>query len=131
MRPGYWYGNLVFPAILQDGRELYCHYSIPDRVPTKFTHAYFPGYAADEVIVKDGFRFARCADSYLALWCSEPLVLWNADAVVDADYRAYGIDTAWYVKVGSKTEDGSFDKFINDVLLSDITKSSVKKKLNV
>ena len=131
MRPGYWYGNLVFPAILQEGRELYCHYSIPDRVPTKFTHAYFPSYAADEIVVKDGFRFARCADSYLALWCSEPLVLWNADAVVDADYRAYGEDTSWYVKVGSKSEDGSFEEFVGSVMASDITKSAIKKKLGL
>ena len=131
MRPGYWYGNLVFPAILQEGRELYCHYSIPDRVPTKFTHAYFPGYAADEVIVKDGFRFARCADSYLALWCSEPLVLWERDAVTDADYRAYGDDTSWYTMVGSKTEDGSFESFIEAVLSKGITHDLVKNKLGL
>lgn len=131
MRPGYWYGNLVFPAILQEGRELYCHYSIPDRVPTKFTHAYFPTYAADEVVEKDGFKFARCGDSYLALWCSEPLVLWNKDAVVDADYRAYGDDTSWYVKVGSKSEDGSFERFIDGVISAKITHESVKKKLNL
>ena len=131
MRPGYWYGNLVFPALLQEGRELYCHYSIPDRVPTKFTHAYFPGYAADEVIVKDGFRFARCGDEYLALWCSEPLVLWEKDAVVNADYRAYGDDTSWYVKVGSKTEDGSFEKFVSSVTLKGMTHGFVKNKLEL
>jgi hypothetical protein len=131
IRPGYWYGNLVFPAILQEGRELYCHYSIPDRVPTKFTHAYFPSYAADEIIVKEGFRFARCADSYLALWCSEPLILWNADAVVDADYRAYGEDTSWYVKVGSKSEDGSFEGFIDSVLEKKLTNNAVKSKLGI
>ncbi len=131
MRPGYWYGNLVFPAILQEGRELYCHYSIPDRVPTKFTHAYFPSYAADEVVVKDGFRFARCGEGYLALWCSEPLVLWERDAVVDADYRAYGTDTAWYVKVGSRSEDGSFESFVESVLASGISFELVRAKLEV
>ena len=128
MRPGYWYGNLIFPAILQEDRELYCHYSIPDRVPTKFTHAYFPSYAADETAEKNGFRFARCGDSYLALWCSEPLVLWENDAVVDADLRAYGTDTAWYVKVGSKTEDGSFEKFVDTVISSGITSEYVKER---
>ena len=131
MRPGYWYGNLVFPAILQEGRELYCHYSIPDRVPTKFTHAYFPAYAADETVERDGFRFARCGDSYLALWCSEPLVLWENDALVDADLRAYGTDTAWYVRVGSVTEDGSFAEFVDATVKSGITSASVKNKLGV
>ena len=131
MRPGYWYGNLVFPAIMQEGRELYCHYSIPDRVPTKFTHAYFPTYAADEVVERDGFKFARCGDSYLALWCSGPLVLWEKDAVVDADLRAYGTDTSWYVKVGSKNEDGTFAQFVDATVKSGITAEFVKKKLSV
>ena len=100
-------------------------------MPTKFTHAYFPSYAADETLERGGFRFARCGDSYLALWCSEPLVLWNNDAVVDADYRAYGTDTAWYVKVGSADEDGSFENFVESVACSGITLDFVKNKLEL
>ena len=116
MRPGYWYGNLVFPSVKQEGRELWCHYDIPDSVPTKFTHAYFPEYAADEVRHEGGFRFARVGDGYLALWCSEPLTLWENDAVVGADLRAYGSHTDWYIRVGSATEDGDFDSFIKSTL---------------
>ena len=129
MRPGYWYGNLVFPAQKQIGNELFVHYDIPERVPTKFTHAYFPAYAADEVVEKAGFRFARVGDGYLALWCSEPLVLWEADAVVDADLRAYGDRMAWYVRVGSKNEDGSFDDFCNSCIASGITYDKVVNTL--
>ena len=121
MRPGYWFGNLIFPAIKQIGRELWCHYDIPDGVPTKFTHAYYPAYAADECLEKDGWRFARVGDSYLALWCSAELEMWCADAVAEADLRAYGDRMAWYVKVGSRGEDGSFDAFCNACLESDVS----------
>lgn len=121
MRPGYWYGNLVFPSLRQVGNELFCRYVIPDSVPTKFTHAYFPAYAADEVCQKDGFRFARVGEGYLALWCSEELKMNNADAVVDADLRAYSDDVCWYIRVGSKNDDGSFKDFVSSCLASGIS----------
>lgn len=129
MRPGYWYGNLVFPALKQVGNELFCRYIIPDRVPTKFTHAYFPAYAADELREINGFRFARVNDGYLALWCSEELELNNADAVVDADLRAYGDDVCWYIRVGSKSEDGSFDSFIEKCISAGISHAYICEKL--
>lgn len=129
MRPGYWYGNLVFPALLQEGRELFCRYQIPDRVPTKFTHAYFPSYAADELRGEDGFRFARVGEGYLALWCSRELELNNKDAVIDADLRAYGNDVSWYIRVGSKNDDGSFDNFVDSCLKAGISHAKISKKL--
>ena len=130
MRPGYWYGNLVFPALKQEGNELFCRYTIPDRVPTKFTHAYFPAYAAEEICEKNGFRFARVGDGYLALWCSTELEMNNADTVVDADLRAYGDDVCWYIRVGSKDHDGSFDSFIDSCLMSNISQEKICKKLS-
>ena len=114
MRPGYWFGNLVFPYVKQFGRELVCRYLIPDSVPTKFTHAYFPAPHADETREDGSFRFARVGESYLALWCSLPLEKYTEEALTDCELRAYGNDVIWYVKVGSMSEDGSFDKFISE-----------------
>ena len=129
MRPGYWYGNLVFPALKQEGGELYCRYIIPDNIPTKFTHAYYPAYAADELREAGGFRFARVNGGYLALWCSRPLTVHNTDAVNDFDLRAYGTDTCWYVRVGEKSEYGSFDSFVDSCLSMNISHDLVAKKL--
>jgi len=131
MRPGYWYGNLVFPALKQEGKELWCRYRIPDCVPTKFTHAYYPAYAADETAEKGGFRFARVGEGYLALWCSQALEMNNADAVVDGDLRAYAEDVCWYIRVGSSEEDGSFEEFMETCLKSGISPEKVQEKLNV
>ena len=131
MRPGYWYGNLIFPSLRTEKSELYCHYAIPENVPTSFTHAYFPAYAADETVVRDGFRFARVGNGYLALWCSAPLRLWENDAVVGADLRAYSRDVAWYVSLGSARENGSFREFIASCLAKKISLAAVKEKLSV
>jgi len=130
MRPGYWYGNMVFPALKQEETELWCRYRIPDSVPTKFTHAYYPAYAADETAEKGGFRFARVGEGYLALWCSAELEMNNADAVVDGDLRAYADDVSWYIRVGSAGEDGSFEDFMEDCLKSGISPEKVQEKLN-
>lgn len=131
MRPGYWYGNGVFPALKQKDSTLWCYYSIPDAHPTKFTHLYWPSFAMEEEVKKDGFFFARCGDGYLGVWCSEPLELNNADAVMDADWRAYGDTSAWLIQCGSKNEFGSFDAFMTHCLSLAPTKESVKKEIGV
>ena len=131
MRPGYWFGNLIFPAIKQIGRELWCHYDIPESVPTKFTHAYFPAYNADECREEGGFRFAKDGDSYMALWCSVPTEVWEHDAVLGGDVRAYGDRMAWYVKVGSASEDGSFDEFIKGCLESGVSYAKAVSVLKI
>lgn len=131
MRPGYWFGNLIFPSLRQIGGELYCHYAIPESVPTSFTHAYFPAFAADEVVLRDGFRFARVGDGYLALWCSSPLRLWENDAVLGADLRAYSRDVAWYVALGSASEHGSFKEFMSLCAAKKLSLASVKEVLCV
>ena len=114
MRPGYWFGNLIFPYVKQVDRELVCRYVIPESVPTSFTHAYYPVTLADEAIEDGNFHFARVGDSYLALWCSLSLEKYTEDALTDCELRAYGRDVTWYVKVGSKDEDGSFDSFVSE-----------------
>lgn len=131
MRPGYWYGNGVFPALRQDGNALYCYYAIPDAHPTKFVHLYWPSFAMEEEVKKDGFFFARCGSGYLGVWCSEPLALNNADAVMDADWRAYGDDSAWYIQCGSESEFGSFAAFIEHCRSLGLTKARVKEHLGV
>ena len=85
----------------------------------------------EEEVRKDGFFFAHCGDGYLAVWCSEPLELNNSDAVMDADWRAYGDTCAWFIRCGSEEESGSFDAFMQDCLALHLTKESVKAKLAV
>ncbi len=42
MRPGYWYGNGVMPAVRQEKGILGAIYVIPEEHPIHFTHVYWP-----------------------------------------------------------------------------------------
>jgi hypothetical protein len=42
-------------------------HKLPDDDWMGFTHAYFPTYAFEETIFKDGWAFARKGDGYLAI----------------------------------------------------------------
>lgn len=129
MRPDYWFGNGVFPAILQDGSTLYTYFDIPDAHPTKFTHAFWPSFAMDDEATDGNYRFARVGDSYMALWCSNDLELNNSDGVMDCDLRAYGDTCAWVVKVGTKEEFGSFAEFMEEFRAMNLSKDFVKSKI--
>ena len=129
MRPDYWYGNGVFPAILQEGSTLYTYFDIPDAHPTKFTHVFWPTFAMDDEACDGNFRFARVGTSYMALWCSNDLELNNTDAVMDCDFRAYGDTCAWVVRVGTQEEFGSFINFMTEFKDMKLTKDFVKNKI--
>lgn len=128
MRPDYWYGNGVFPALSQEDSTLYCYYEIPDSHPTKFTHMYWPSFAMEQEISEEHFRFARVGTSYMAIWCSQKPVLHNGDGVMNVDYRAYGNRTAWVVRVGTEDEFGSFEDFMRDFKALNLNISKVKAK---
>lgn len=110
MRPGYWYGNGVMPAVRQQGSEIGIIYEIPDSHPIRFTHVFFPRCKFSEVIRDGEFLFARKDMGYAALWSSVHLVEHN-DILFGAEFRAYGVRTAYYLAVGSQSEYGNFASF--------------------
>mgnify|MGYP000119780508 CR=1 FL=1 len=71
MRPGYWHGNGVMPALKQQHGLLGGIYVIPDEHPIGYTHLYCPECRFDEVIHEENWIFLRKETGYLALWCSE------------------------------------------------------------
>jgi hypothetical protein len=112
MRPGYWYGNGVMPALKQQGKMLGVVYQISESHPIKFTHVYMPACKFDTVIYETNCIFARKNSGYLALWTSEKLLPYD-DQLSHCEMRNYGTNTAYLVLVGSDSEDGTFDAFIN------------------
>lgn len=119
MRPGYWYGNGLFPALQQWDNTLLAVYKIADKHPIHFTHVYFPKHTFDEVKEIGNWVFGRNNDSMIALWCSTALKP-HHDVLSDCEYRAYG-DTQGYVCICSdmKTE-GTFEAFCNSCLSKEI-----------
>lgn len=116
MRPGYWHGNSLMPALKQEGKLLGMIYSIPDKNPIHFVHAYLPKKRFDEVVFK-GYEenlgewvFMRKNRGYMALWCSERLSPWNQE-LFDCELRIYNSRIGAAVIMGSEAEYGSFSAF--------------------
>lgn len=117
MRPGYWNGNGVMPAIMQKGKELLSVYSIPDKDPIHFIHMYCPADRFDEVRfspTKSGdhssWMFLRKGTGYMAVWISVEVVS-HSEKIYNSEFRIYSRNTGCYVKMGSYSEDGDFDQF--------------------
>lgn len=119
MRPAYWYGNGIFPAVKQRSNCLGTIYRIPDHYPIHFTHLYFPESKFDEV-KKDGlWIFAKKDDGYLGIWANRPLKAWD-DVLIGCEYRSYGSESAYVCLCGSRSEHGSFDQFISSCMQKNI-----------
>ncbi|WP_207649938.1 hypothetical protein [Butyrivibrio proteoclasticus] len=138
MRPGYWHGNGVMPALRQQGNVLGGIYKIPDEHPVGFVHIYLPEKRFDEVCEFEDIRsvigalpfgtenaavksngegnsswlFLRKAEGYLAIWCSEKPYKYS-DMIFDSELRIASRNSAYVVICGSKAEDGSFEDFRN------------------
>ncbi|MCI1982661.1 MAG: hypothetical protein LKJ45_05805 [Oscillospiraceae bacterium] len=103
MRPGYWFGNGVFPALLQKGNALGAVYEIPGTHPICFTHVFWPAVKFDETVQGGHWLFGRREKGCVGLWCSGDLQ--PADNVLgECEYRSYGRKTAYYCICGSLRE---------------------------
>lgn len=112
MRPGYWYGNGVMPAVRQDGRFLGAVYVIPEDHPVGFVHFFVPEVKFDEVRATSDTVFLRKGDGYAALWCSSPLSRTD-DQLEACELRAEDRNCACFCAVSSAGEAGSFAAFID------------------
>lgn len=136
MRPGYWNGNGVMPALRQQSNVLGAIYRIPEEHPVGFVHMYLPEKRFDDVFVFEDIRsgigalyasndgdagiknikacgtwlFLRKADGYIAVWCSEKPYKYS-DMLYDCELRFYSRESAFAVICGSKEEYGSFEEF--------------------
>jgi hypothetical protein len=110
MRPGYWYGSGIFPAVKQDKNMLGAVYNIPETYPINFTHLFFPSVKYDEYRLEEGWLFARKDKGWLGIWCSVPLE-WHNDMLFKSELRAYADRTAYLCICSDATQDGSFDAF--------------------
>lgn len=135
MRPGYWFGNGIMPALRQNGNMLGGIYRIPDEHPVGFVHMYLPEKRFDEVAefvdirgaigvfpgggTTDSSRscwlFLRKDSGYLAIWCSEKPYKYS-DMIFDCELRIASRDSAYIVICGSRQDDGSFEEFRRKVV---------------
>ncbi len=110
LRPGYWFGNGIIPAIKQEGNIIASIYLISEEHPIHFTHAFWPNDRFEETISCNGWLFGRKKDGFIALWCSEKMELYQGQ-LFNCDYRTYGANQAYLCTCSDKAEFESFELF--------------------
>ncbi len=116
IQPNFWHGNLVLPRVAQWKDVLIAVHRLPENDWLGFTHAYFPVYAFDEHVLRDGWAFARKGEGYLALTASQGLELVRRGPGAYRELRSYGRDNVWLCHMGRAAQDGDFGQFQEKVL---------------
>ena len=115
-QPNYWAGNATLPRVAQWKDVLIAVYHLPEDDWMGFTHAYFPTYAFDEYILRDGWAFACKGEGYLALKAKGEFSLVRQGYYAFRELRSYEQNNIWLCHLGRKQLDGDFNDFQEKVL---------------
>ncbi|MBO8435413.1 MAG: hypothetical protein IAA97_00310 [Spirochaetes bacterium] len=110
LRPGYWNGNGVMPAVRAEKGILASVYSIPENHPVGFVHLYVPFSRFEQCREEGSWIFLSQRNGYLAIWMSGDRERYD-DVIHDSEVRIHDRDVAVIVIAGRKSEE-SFDDFI-------------------
>ena len=111
IRPGYWFGNGIFPAQKQWDNLIGYVFPLIDDHPICYTHLYFPSRCFDEWEQDGSWLFGRHGEGYVAVWCSRKLTLFDGDVTQGCDFRAEKGAAAYFTALGDSSENGSFEEF--------------------
>ena len=115
-QPNFWAGNAILPRVAQWKDVLIGVYHLPEDDWMGFTHAYFPTYAFDEYVIRNGWAFARKGEGYLALKASQGFTLVQRGLYAFRELRSHGQDNSWLCHMGRAALDGDFTSFQQKVL---------------
>ena len=109
LRPGYWHGNGVFPALKQEKNLLGMIWRIPEEHPIHYVHLYCPECRFDEVRREESWLFLRKGTGFVGLWASLPMEPWNG-MNFRCEQRMWGSEIACLCVCGGR-EYGSLENF--------------------
>ena len=118
-RPSFWCGNGMLPRVAQWKSTLMALHNLPDDDWMGYTHAFFPTYAFDEYVLRQGWAFARKGDGYLALTSSAGFALVERGESAYRELRSYGQQSTWLCHMGRALLEGDFAAFQSKVLALD------------
>jgi hypothetical protein len=81
-----------------------------------FTHAYFPAYAFDEYVLRQGWVMARKGNGYLAITAQQGLQLTKHGYYALRELRSHGRHNIWLCHMGRSALDGDFSSFQEKIL---------------
>lgn len=111
MRPGYWFGNGIMPAIKQKGQAISSIYVIPENHPIDFTHIFWPSVRFEQMKECGAWLIGQKKEGYIGIWCSDKKELYQ-DQLFNAEYRVYGRKVAYLCICSDKEECTSLAAFM-------------------
>lgn len=121
--PNYWSGYGTQPGVAQYKNCALMVYKInttPGLYITNkeiYTHAWFPEKEFDAVVQAGHWIFASKGDAYVGLWSKVP-TQWGDEGDGRCDLIAHGKENIWICQTGSRSESGSFERFMEDLVHS-------------
>ncbi len=115
MRPGYWYGNGIMPAVLQQGNRIGVIYHLSDDHPVRFTHLYWPASSFAETVRNGSWVFGRKGESYIGVWSSGEMVP-HSDILQNREFRVYDDNAGYYCTLSTANEANTFKSFMNTAM---------------
>jgi len=116
--PNYWVGYGHFPHAAQDKNVNLSIYNIPEKKGMMemelldYTFAYFPEGKFDSTAIDETYAFGKKGDSYCAMVASSDLTYRDEDR---EELIQKGKQSCWITEAGSKSEDGSFESFMERI----------------
>ncbi|WP_157831495.1 hypothetical protein [Confluentibacter flavum] len=116
--PNYWVGYGHLPHSVQEKNVNLSIYNIPskkgmmEKELLNYTHAYFPEEKFDTILLAGNYVFGKKGEAYCALIGTNGFKY--REGTKD-DIIQKGRITFWITEAGSKTQDGSFEDFVNRI----------------
>ena len=129
--PDYWTGSGNLPRVGQYENVAIILYEIstaPGLYVThdlEYTHAWFPKDKFDTVTQSGNWIFGKRKDGYIGLWSQNEPKWVKSGEYTNKEIIADGKRNIWICEMGSQTEFGTFDNFIEAISNSNIKSGSL------
>ncbi|MEM9144010.1 MAG: hypothetical protein AAGA86_13555 [Bacteroidota bacterium] len=131
--PNYWLAYGRFPHVAQHENINLSIYNIPEKKGKiemdllDYTHAWFPQKKFDTTIVEGNYAFGKKDDIYCALIGASQLAYRDSE---NDDLIQKGKKSFWIIEAGSKSENGSFEAFVQQIKNNKVVFDTNGLKLN-
>ena len=121
-RPSYWAGSGTLPRVNQYKGFASVIYSVSDKHPVDFTHAYFPVFAFKKTEVRDGWAFAESHDGGLiAITALNGISVTKEGSFQNREIKSEGRRNIWILRCSELWKEGSLEAFCDKILSTKLT----------
>ena len=116
-RPSYWAGSGTLPRANQYKGFASVIYSVSEKHPVDFTHAYFPTFAFKRTEIKDGWAFAEShGGGLIAITALNGISLMKEGTFQNREIKSEGKRNIWIIRCSELWKEKSLESFMSKIL---------------